>query len=223
MTQTTDLRIEQFDRRIVIINRNISSINNTAAINSIHKGEWFIAEDTKILYRSNPVTGEIEKITGKRSIEYEVSSIFNTIEVKSVPRGMLFTTKDTNITYLKTDDSVYSQLTNNTNSLAVKTETTGNVILDTAIANYFYCTPTSEITLKPINMIMDVDNVTSFVLDIKGGGKFPVKWWSNLNWDRGVAPSLSKEHSTILGFYGVRKQQSSNIVWHGLMLSAESN
>lgn len=165
------------DNRIVVINRRVASINDPAVAN-IYPGEWFVTEDTNIIYWKDPTTNTIKTLGTKASI------------------------------------------VNSTRS--VELPTIGTLNIDPNIASVFYTTLTGNATINIANVNTALTNeVSSFILEITNGGQFAVNWMAGIKWDRSVAPLLSANKKTIIGFYGLKRSNSASYLWTGTVLTYE--
>lgn len=214
------------DSRVVVINRRISSLTNTFALEGIHKGEWFITQDSNILYWKNPVTGKPEQIAGRSDgavVSSEVSSISNTSALGEIKSGEMFIARDENAMYWKNpnnDDSV-EPLGGKSKLTAVKLLGAGLMNLDLLKSGYFYTEITANSTFSVSNTVTTDDVVTNFVLEVKNGGQFALTWWNEVEWEYGTAPTLSPTGTTLLGFYGIKKAGTLVYKWKGVVLAYE--
>jgi hypothetical protein len=165
------------DNRIVVINRRVTSINDPAVAN-IYPGEWFVTQDTNIIYWKDPVSGSIKNLGSNPAI------------------------------------------TNSTRSTELPTAGTLNI--DPNTASVFYTTLVGNATINIANVNTTTTNeVSSFVLEITNGGQFTVNWMADIKWDRSVAPLLSLNKKTIIGFYGLKRNNSASYFWTGTVLAYE--
>ena len=165
---------EQMARRIVVINRNVSSISNSAAISGIHNGEWFITQDTQILYWKDAVTGQIKQIAKAEDgagpvIKNVVSSLTNTLEIEQIKDGEIFLLASTGDIYYKKDSKI-TQVTGNTsvsNSVANIDDFTG--INKLPNGTFFTTLDTGNVYFKntkdgSINQVTETNNPNSPIL-----------------------------------------------------------
>lgn len=202
------------------IGETVDTISNTNAIEAILNNNFFTALDTGIIYlKSND--GSVKQITDL--ISSTVSSISNTAAIAAIPLNTLFTTTDTEKTYFKNNTGSILQLSNNPDKKAMQLASSGTINIDIDESNYFYCDATNAITFVPVNLKTEINDINSFILEIKKGGLQHITWWENIQWDRRLPPELSENNTTLLAFFGVTKAGMTKIQWQGIVLSEDSS
>lgn len=214
------------DNRVVLINRRISSIGNTTAVQGIHKGEWFITQDTNTVYWKNPVTNLAEQIAGRSDgalVTREVTSINDAMVTTTIKSGELFVALDEGILYWKNPNNgdTIEAIGGKNKVLSKKILGSGRQDLNLLQSRYFYTTITANTTFQPINYDMSDEVLTDFILEIKNGGQFTITWWENIQWEFDAPPILSTYGTTLFGFYGSRKAGEVEYKWKGVVLSQE--
>ena len=213
------------DNRVVLINRTVSSLSNTSAITGIHNGEWFLVKDTNTLYWKDTfgVVQPIGKSGTGGVINTSVTSLQNETDLEKVELGEWVYIEDQKTIYWRNPTSndlepllPYKDIT------ATSLSSTTVINLDLSKSNYFYTDPLNKNpTFKPVNYLTSSGTVTSFVLEVTRGGLYTVEWWDKLQWEYGTPPILSENHTTVLGFYGIRKNELDEYSWRGIVISHE--
>ena len=67
--------------------------------------------------------------------------------------------------------------------------------------NLYLKTVTENVNLTVTNVTTIQNTVNTFMLELTNGGNFTVGWWPNIKWAKGVAPTLTKDGTDVLGFY----------------------
>lgn len=213
------------DNRVVLINRTVSSLSNTSAITGIHNGEWFLVKDTNTLYWKDTfgVVQPIGKSGTGGVVNTSVSSLSDTSKIDKVDLGeWVFIENEKTIYWRNPTTSIIEPLTPNRSTTALEVLSNTIIDLDLSSANYFYTVPlTKNASFNPINYQVTSGLVTSFVLEITKGGLFTINWWEKLQWEYGKPPILSDKGTTVLGFYGIRKNKLDEYSWRGIVISHE--
>lgn len=212
------------ENRVVIINRKISSLSNSSALAGIHPGEWFLVEDINTLYWKHPITkmiGILAKSGTGGVINTTFNNLSNIADLNTVQKGEWFFVQSEKKFYWRNPTTnLIEQMESINISQAKQLLSTTLIEIDTQIASYFYTVPlVKNATFAPINLTTTENSVTSFILEITNGGNFTIGWWANLKWKEGSPPALPLNKTTVLQFYGIKKNKLDPYIWYGSILS----
>lgn len=91
------------DNRIVIINRRIPNLQDTAAINGLRAGEWFVDQSTGGIYWKNPRNNAIEPLGANPTILNAAKAISlngsGTVNIDPSLAGVFYLTATNNVTF----------------------------------------------------------------------------------------------------------------------------